>query len=175
IGGDRDGNPNVTPESTLAVLDLQHEHGIRDTLSMIDALRMELSSSVRIVGATPELQASLQRDLELLPEVDLRYRRLNAEEPYRLKLTCVRVKLLATRARLRTGASHEPGRDYASTADLVGDLTLVHDSLVAHRGDVIASGRLAPAIRTIGALRIQLTKIAGRATADCHHPPPAPL
>jgi phosphoenolpyruvate carboxylase len=169
IGGDRDGNPNVTPESTLAVLDLQHEHGIRDTLRMIDDLRMELSSSVRIVGATPELQASLQRDLELLPEVDPRYRRLNAEEPYRLKLTCVRVKLLATRARLRTGASHEPGRDYASTADLVGDLTLVHDSLVAHRGDVIASGRLAPAIRTIGALGLQLAMLDVREHADAHH------
>ena len=93
IGGDRDGNPNVTPESTLDVLALQHEHAIRDTLDVVDELRRELSSSVRITGATTALEASLAGDLERLPELDPRYRRLNAEEPYRLKLTCIRVKL----------------------------------------------------------------------------------
>src|ERR1700754_2562827 len=78
IGGDRDGNPNVTPQATLDVIALQHEHAIRDTLDVVDELRRELSSSVRITGATTALEASLAGDLERLPELDPRYRRMNA-------------------------------------------------------------------------------------------------
>ena len=83
---------------------LQHEHALRDALAVIDELRADLSSSVRITGVTAQLEASLAADLERLPELDQRYRRLNAEEPYRLKLTCVRQKLLNTRARLAGAA-----------------------------------------------------------------------
>ncbi|WP_229814417.1 phosphoenolpyruvate carboxylase, partial [Streptomyces thermoviolaceus] len=66
IGGDRDGNPNVTPEVTWDVLILQHEHGINDALDMIDELRGFLSNSIRYTGATEELPASLQGERELL-------------------------------------------------------------------------------------------------------------
>ena len=55
IGGDRDGNPNVTPDVTWDVLILQHEHGINDALELIDELRGFLSNSIRYTGATEEL------------------------------------------------------------------------------------------------------------------------
>ncbi|MYS44356.1 phosphoenolpyruvate carboxylase, partial [Streptomyces sp. SID5998] len=97
IGGDRDGNPNVTPQVTWDVLILQHEHGINDALDMVDELRGFLSNSIRYTGATEELLASLQTDLENLPEISPRYKRLNAEEPYRLKATCIRQKLVNTK------------------------------------------------------------------------------
>ena len=87
IGGDRDGNPHVTFDATLEVLALQHDHAIRDAIALVDDLRDELSSSVRISGATAALRSSLAADLEMLHELEPRYRRLNAEEPYRLKLT----------------------------------------------------------------------------------------
>ncbi|MDT0400177.1 phosphoenolpyruvate carboxylase, partial [Streptomyces edwardsiae] len=51
IGGDRDGNPNVTPAVTWDVLILQHEHGITDALELIDYLRGLLSNSIRYTGA----------------------------------------------------------------------------------------------------------------------------
>ncbi|MEK8143609.1 phosphoenolpyruvate carboxylase [Streptomyces sp. M10(2022)] len=69
IGGDRDGNPNVTPAVTWEVLILQHEHGITDALELIDYLRGLLSNSIRYTGATDELLTSLQTDLERLPEI----------------------------------------------------------------------------------------------------------
>src|SRR6185295_15878548 len=149
IGGDRDGNPNVTPQATLDVIALQHEHGIRDALDVIDDLRRELSSSVRITGVTQALEASLAADLEHLPELDPRYRRMNAEEPYRLKLTCIRVKLSNTRQRIAERRAHEPGRDYLGTRELLADLVLVRDSLLAHRGELIARGSLERAMRTL--------------------------
>ena len=165
IGGDRDGNPKVTFEASLDVLALQHDHAIRDALALVDELRDELSSSVRIAGVTPELEASLAADLERLDELDPRYRRLNAEEPYRLKLTCVRQKLLNTRGRLR----HEPGHDYQGPGELLADLVCVRDSLLAHRGELIARGRLERAIRAVAAFGLHLATMDVREHADAHH------
>ncbi len=109
IGGDRDGNPFVTPDVTLRVVDLVRDHAIRDLLPVIDKLLEDLSVSERLNEVTPELRASLDADLATLTELDPRYRRLNAEEPYRLKLTCVRAKLVNTRARITGGTAAPSG------------------------------------------------------------------
>jgi phosphoenolpyruvate carboxylase len=169
IGGDRDGNPNVLPQTTLRVLALQHEHALRDALAVVDDLRADLSSSVRITGVTAELEASLAADLEILAELDPRYRRLNAEEPYRLKLTCVRQKLVNTRARLADGRAHERGRDYLGTGELLADLALVRGSLLVHRGELIARGRLEQAMRTLAAFGLHLATLDVREHAAAHH------
>jgi phosphoenolpyruvate carboxylase len=169
IGGDRDGNPNVGPDSTGRVLDLQHDHGLRDAIAVVDVLRRDLSSSVLIAGATPELQASLARDLELLPEVEPRFLRLNAEEPYRLKLTCIQQKLVNTRRRLETGRPREQGRDYLGAGELLAELELVRESLLAHRGELIARGRLERAMRTLAAFGLHLATLDVREHADAHH------
>ncbi|HEX2105134.1 MAG TPA: phosphoenolpyruvate carboxylase [Solirubrobacteraceae bacterium] len=169
IGGDRDGNPNVTAYATLEVLALQHEHAIRDALDLVDDLRQELSSSVRITGATPELEASLEADLERLDELDPRYRRLNAEEPYRLKLTCIRQKLENTRTRIAERAAHEPGRDYRGAAELRADLDVIRQSLLVHRGELVAHGSLERAMRTLMTFGLHLATMDIREHADAHH------
>ena len=117
-GGDRDGNPYVTPEVTMQVLTLQHEHGIRVVERFLESLVEALSVSSRIAGASAELLESLAADLDRLPEVEPRFRRINAEEPYRLKISCIRAKLARTRARLAAGAGgrHDPGTDYLGAA-----------------------------------------------------------
>src|SRR5699024_10020659 len=100
IGGDRDGNPYVTPAVTAEVLALQHQHAITVALGMIDVLVSRLSSSTVIVDVDAELEASLAKDLDHLPGLDPRVKELNAAEPYRLKLTCIKAKLLNTRRRV---------------------------------------------------------------------------
>jgi phosphoenolpyruvate carboxylase len=169
IGGDRDGNPNVGPDSVGRVLGLQHDHGLRDAIAVVNVLRRDLSSSVRIAGATDELRQSLARDLELLPEVEPRFLRLNAEEPYRLKLTCIQQKLVNTRRRLADGRPREEGRDYVGADELLADLRLVRDSLVAHRGGLIAHGRLERGMRTLAAFGLHLATLDVREHADAHH------
>ena len=169
IGGDRDGNPNVGPDSVGRVLGLQHDHGLRDAITVVNVLRRDLSSSERIAGATTELHESLARDLELLPEVEPRFLRLNAEEPYRLKLTCIQQKLVNTRRRLAEGRAREVGRDYVGAGELLADLRLVRDSLVAHRGALIAHGRLERAMRTLTAFGLHLATLDVREHADAHH------
>ncbi|MCC3653485.1 phosphoenolpyruvate carboxylase [Streptomyces sp. S07_1.15] len=169
IGGDRDGNPNVTPDVTRDVLILQHEHGITDALRLIDELRGLLSNSIRYTGATQELLDSLSLDLERLPGISPRYKRLNAEEPYRLKATAIRQKLLNTRQRLATGTPHQEGRDYLGTSELLADLVLIQESLRAHRGGLFADGHIDRTIRTLAAFGLQLATMDVREHADAHH------
>ena len=167
IGGDRDGNPGVTPEVTREVLLLQHEHGTRAVLAQLDRLRVELSVSSR-TGVSDELVAALDAALDALPEVEPRYRRLNAEEPYRLMATCIRHRVLNTRARLAAGGRHEPGRDYVGDEGLVADLCVLRDSLLAHRGGLIATGSVERVIRTTRAFGTLLATMDVREHADAH-------
>ena len=169
IGGDRDGNPFVTPEVTLRVVNLVRDHAVRDLLPVIDKLLEDLSVSERINDCSPQLRASLDADLAVLTELDPRYRRLNAEEPYRLKLTCVRAKLVSTRARIDAATPHRAGRDYSTTRELLDDLMLVRDSLASHRGELAAHGVVERAIRTVAAFGLSLVTLDVREHAEMHH------
>ena len=166
IGGDRDGNPYVTPETTAEVLRLQHQHAIKLALGMVDVLVSRLSSSTVIVEVDPELEASLARDLDNLPGLDPRVKELNAAEPYRLKLTCIKAKLLNTERRVLGGTPHEPGRDYADTAELLDDLDLVADSLRAHGGALVADGALARVSQTLAGTGLHLATLDVREHAE---------
>lgn len=169
IGGDRDGNPFVTPEVTREVLQLQHDHAITHALDVVDALATDLSVSSRLAGVSDEHAASLEADLAKLPGLDRRVLQINAEEPYRLKLTCVRAKLLNTRTRTRTGSEHEPGRDYADGGELLDDLALVAGSLLDHHGALAAHGRVRSAMQAVAATGLHLATLDVREHAEAHH------
>jgi len=169
IGGDRDGNPFVTPAVTRDVLMIQHEHGIQATEAAMDALIDELSVSNRLRGVSLDLSASLAKDLDSLPEVAPRFRRTNAEEPYRLKVRCIKAKLANTRGRLRQGTAHVPGRDYLGTDELIGDLELIRASLARNSGQLTAVGVVATAVRTVSAFGLQLATLDVREHAEKHH------
>ena len=155
----------------MQVLTLQHEQGIRVAERFLESLVEELSVSSRVAGASAELLESLARDLDRLPEVDPRYRRINVEEPYRLKISCIRAKLARTRARLAAGAGgrHDRGTDYLGAAGLVEDLEVLRRSLVEHHGELVASGRLSTLVRTVSAMGLHLATMDVREHAAAHH------
>jgi phosphoenolpyruvate carboxylase len=169
IGGDRDGNPYVTPAVTRDVLLVQHEHGIRAVESALDELINEVSVSRRLRGVSLDLSASLAKDLDALPEVAPRFRRTNAEEPYRLKTRCIKAKLANTRLRLAQGTAHDPNRDYLGTSGLLADLELMRASLARNAGQLTAVGRLATIIRTVSAFGLHLATLDVREHANAHH------
>lgn len=169
IGGDRDGNPYVTPAVTRTVLLMQHEYGIRATEAALDRLIEAMSVSERLRHVSLDLSASLARDLDALTEVDGRFRRVYAEEPYRLKARCIKAKLANTRSRLVRGTAHVPGRDYLGSADLVTDLELMRTSLTRHGGQLTATGRLATLVRTVSAFGLHLATLDVREHAGAHH------
>jgi len=169
IGGDRDGNPFVTPAVTRDVLLIQHEYGIRAAEHVVDGLIEELSVSRRVRGVTLDLAASVAADLDGLPELAQRYRRVNAEEPYRLKLRCIRAKLGNTRRRLADGTAHVPGRDYLGTVEYLTDLDLIRASLARNGGSLLANGRLTSTIRAAAAFGLGLATLDVREHAEAHH------
>jgi phosphoenolpyruvate carboxylase len=168
IGGDRDGNPNVTPEVTLEVLRLQCDHAVRNAVQVIDRLRSQLALSTRLTAVSAELDRSIEADLANLPEIERRYLRLNSEEPYRLKGACIRQKLLNTQRRVATGVAHTPGRDYADAGDLLEDLAIMRRSLVEHQGEPIVGG-LDRAIRSLSCWGLHLASLDVREHAEAHH------
>ncbi len=143
VGGDRDGNPAVTPEITMEVLELQHDHGLRNLIGAVEQAAEELSVSSRIRTISPDLASSLDEDREALPSVWRRFRGINASEPYRLKCAYIHQRLHNTRERILGGARHRPGRDYASAEELEAELALMSDSLIKNAGELLASGTLA--------------------------------
>ncbi len=151
IGGDRDGNPNITADVTKSAILLQNSHFTRAINRHLDELRQTLSISTKLIGVTKELETSLAQDLEKLPEIEARYRRINVEEPYRLKATAIGHKLLLTQARHASGLPHFPGRDYKNTSELLQDFEIMHASLLANNGELIANGLLNRIYRTISA------------------------
>ncbi len=169
IGGDRDGNPNVTPEITEEAVVLQAGHAIRTTIAAMNRLRQMLSVSTRIAGATPELSASVENDLKNIPEFEGRFLRLNAQEPYRLKATAIVHRLAFTRDRHAARGPHVPGRDYKNTAELLADLTLMRNSLFAHRGELLATGLLERTIRSVAAFGLTHATLDVREHSDAHH------
>ena len=153
VGGDRDGNPFVTPELPTEILLIQHEVGFRQLFHLLDELIRALSNSTAIIGVTPELAASMEDDRRHLPDVYDRFIRLAAEEPYRLKCSYIRERLTNTRERMKDDTEHEPGRDYRHLEQFVAELALVSDSLSANRAGAVADGilrRTASLVATFG-------------------------
>ena len=169
IGGDRDGNPNVTAAVTREILQIQNQHAIRISIGMIDELISILSNSTSLAGADQELLDSIETDLNKLPGLDKRVLELNAQEPYRLKLTCIKAKLINTGKRVASGAVHEHGRDYSATDELLADLTLLEGSLRNHSASLVADGALARVRRAVASFGLHLATLDIREHADYHH------
>ncbi|HEX6145773.1 MAG TPA: phosphoenolpyruvate carboxylase, partial [Acidimicrobiia bacterium] len=143
VGGDRDGNPEVTPETTAETLLLQHDRGLRHLIEQVERLSEELSVSERLAPVSEPLRRSLELDREALPDVWLREHRRTESEPYRLKCSYIHARLINTHRRLQSGLAHAGGEDYSHPDELLAELDMIGDSLIGSRGELIARGAVA--------------------------------
>jgi phosphoenolpyruvate carboxylase len=161
IGGDRDGNPHVTPMATIAALEVMREHCLRFLETRVELLAGRLSLSERISGPAPGLRPILEAGSESFPELADRLDELNPEEPYRRALTFVRERLRAT-------ARYEFPGSYADPAELLSDLRRVQRSLLQHAGDFTAAGDLHDVIRQVEVFGFHYAQLDIREHARVH-------
>jgi phosphoenolpyruvate carboxylase len=139
IGGDRDGNPNVTPEVTSQALDLMRSAAIGLLDERLLELAGRLSVAESISGPAPLLDPLIQSLADRFPEVASQVFRINAGEPYRQALTLMRERLRASREDQIGG--------YANSSELLHDLVVIDESLRGQGAHLIAEGDLHDVIR----------------------------
>ncbi len=160
IGGDRDGNPFVTPETTVAALELMREQCLRLMESRLEQLAGRLSLSERLTGPAPGVHSILAVGTERFPELAHRLAGLNPEEPYRRALTFMRERIRATQAR-------DPGA-YAEPAELLEDLRRVEASLSEGQGALTAGSDLRDFIRQVEVFGFHFARMDIREHAKVH-------
>ena len=134
VGGDRDGNPFVTPDVTIATA-RRASHAILGRYAhALAELVEQLSVSATIAPADDALLESIRLDGALLPDVFEANKRRDADEPLRFKLTLMLARVEATR-RLTAARDAGTGADepaaYVHADQLERDLLLVRDGLTA--------------------------------------------
>jgi phosphoenolpyruvate carboxylase len=145
IGGDRDGNPNVTVAVTAEVLALHRRLAVEKLRLAADEAAQVLTVSDRRDVVSPALAEELRRDLAQTDHVEELARRY-PHEPYRLLLGVLRERL--ARAADAEALRSAPARDRLDSASIRRTLETIRRSLAAGRGALLLGGEFA-------ALRVQ--------------------
>ncbi|MFN3377682.1 MAG: phosphoenolpyruvate carboxylase, partial [Burkholderiaceae bacterium] len=164
IGGDRDGNPNVTADTLKLALCRQSEVVLRHYLTEVHYLGAELSMSARLVDVSAAMRALANASPDSNPH--------RQDEPYRRALTSIYARLAATLEHLTGGqaARHAvaPQNPYVQAEELLNDLLVIGDSLRAHHGESLAAQRLNPLIRAVKVFGFCLSTVDLRQSSDKH-------
>ena len=164
IGGDRDGNPNVSDQTLEYALRRQCEVALRHYLTEVHYLGGELSLSALLVQVTPDMRALADSS------PDMNQHRL--DEPYRRALAGIYSRLAATLKELTGGdaARHAlpPQNPYRRAEDFLADLRTIEDSLLAHHGAALVQQRLHPLIRAVQVFGFHLATVDLRQSSDQH-------
>jgi len=164
IGGDRDGNPNVTAETLEYALRRQAELALRHYLTEVHYLGGELSLSATLVDVSVEMQALAERSPDKSEH--------RVDEPYRRALTGIYSRLAATLRELTGGeaARHAvaPQNPYAQAEEFLADLRTIEDSLADKHGAVLVAQRLRPLIRAVEVFGFHLATVDLRQSSDKH-------
>ncbi|HRD98611.1 MAG TPA: phosphoenolpyruvate carboxylase [Rubrivivax sp.] len=164
IGGDRDGNPNVSAATLRHALSRQAEVALRFYLTEVHELGAELSISGTLAPVTPEMQAVAARS----PDHNVH----RADEPYRRALIGIYARLAATLQRLtHTEALRHavaPQDPYGGAAEFLADLRVIERSLQSHHAQALVGPRLAPLMRAVQVFGFHLATLDLRQSSDQH-------
>ena len=161
VGGDRDGNPFVTPDVTSEVLDLQRQRALRLLRSGVQELAGDLSVSGRIRPASDALLEWIDDQSGRHPHLVAGLSPLIAGEPYRIAATIIDARLEAT----EQGAEGS----YGASSEFCDDLARMDASLRASDADAVADGRLLGLRRVASTIGFHLATLDIRQHTRHHH------
>ncbi|MBE1546244.1 phosphoenolpyruvate carboxylase [Mycobacterium sp. OAS707] len=162
IGGDRDGNPNVTAEVVRQATGRASFTAFEHYFTEISFLEQELSMSARLVQVSEELKAL----------ADVCNEPARADEPYRRALRVIHGRLTATAAEiLDSQPEHELDlglERYVTPAELLADLDVIDGSLRSNGSGVLADDRLARLREALRVFGFHLSGLDLRQNSDVH-------
>jgi len=154
IGGDRDGNPNVKPETTAMALRMQSQTVLLKYLNSITDLIDRLTHSDKMCTPSQAFLESLNCDSKMAEHAFEDKPEQYQHEPYRRKLSIMRYRLERNLVTLKDKLHERVAREdtnfedkYPSEIDFITDLKLIYESLVSHDDERIANGKLKDLIR----------------------------
>ncbi len=164
IGGDRDGNPNVTAATLAHALKRQAEVALRFYLTEVHELGAELSISGTLSAVTPDMLALAERSPD--------HNEHRQDEPYRRALIGIYARLAATLHRL-TGTEAlrhavAPQTPYHEAGEFGADLRVIEASLASHHAQALVGPRLAPLLRAVQVFGFHLATLDLRQSSDKH-------
>jgi len=172
IGGDRDGNPNVTPQITELAVYLHAEQILEEYIKRIALLIGLLTYSEQMVRPLEAFRASLARDERFSHDAFDGKPEQFATEPYRRKLYYMHYRLrhnlrfIQRRMQRQTVELEEPA--YLSHQEFLGDLHLIRDSLISHGDRKIADRELQDLIRLAETFGFHLMRLDVRQESSRH-------
>jgi phosphoenolpyruvate carboxylase len=160
IGGDRDGNPFVTVESTREALERARNTILAHYISEMERVMEQLSSSCHQVEVSEGFREKLRQYTASMGEEPARLERISSTELYRRFLSFVIVRLRQTRARDENA--------YSSASEFEADLRIIYRSLEQNRGEDLATLLLDPLKRNVRTFGFHLSALDIRQHAAVH-------
>ena len=174
IGGDRDGNPNVKPETTELALRLQSEAVLGEYVRRLADIFKQLTHSSQLCTPSRAFMESLNRDENLRFEVFTTKPTVYSQAPYRRKIAFMRYRLQQnldrTRAHIYQDKFDESAwpHAYASENDFLDDLYVIRESLYSHGDQQIADLVLKDFIRLVESFGFYLLHLDVRQESARH-------
>ncbi|MDH5611578.1 MAG: phosphoenolpyruvate carboxylase [Gammaproteobacteria bacterium] len=179
IGGDRDGNPNVKPETTILALHLQSEAALEEYVRRLTEIFKHLTHSDQLCTPSEAFIESLNRDEHLRFEVFTTKPTIYSRAPYRRKIAFMRYRLQKNLDRIRASLRKVDGHTdiidtsifksaYPSEKEFLDDLYLIRDSLHGHGDQNIAEGALNDFIRLVESFGFYLMQLDVRQESTRH-------
>ncbi len=162
IGGDRDGNPFVTPGSTREALQRARNVIISHYIAELERATDRLSASTRQVGISDAARARLADYSAKIGDEYARRSRISSSELYRRLLNLMAIRLRESR--------EEPAhpRSYSSAKEFESDLALIRESLALNRGQRLTKLVLDPLLRQVRTFGFHLSTLDIRQHARLH-------
>lgn len=171
IGGDRDGNPFVTSETTVQAVRLHQREVLREYLRQTIRLSHVLTHSSNMCIPDDAFLISLAADEQALPETFADHPNRFKDEPYRRKLYLMFERIRRTLKNVEARMDgKEPPHDgaYQNERGLINDLYLIRNSLIGHGDLKVANGALQDFVHLVETLGFYLVHLDVRQESTRH-------